>query len=214
MMPDTEVISCPACRHVVRVPADWLGTAVQCPECQAKFTAPVRRDGRLTEPVLLSEPAKAGRPRSGGDPLFWLPAWGLMLVGAVGVAVNGFTLAVVAREPAAFAAQKRAEAEDLARRFGQDPAAAADSWFITPPGLAGAAGYGVACGLAAFAGGLAMATRRGYRVAQLGCVLAAVNLPALCCVPGAVFGLWGMLLLAGDEGRGHFRTPERGARAP
>ena len=40
MTPETEVIACPACKHLVRVPLDWLGTQVQCPECKAMFRAP------------------------------------------------------------------------------------------------------------------------------------------------------------------------------
>ena len=29
MPPETEVITCPACRHLLRVPAEWLGQTVQ-----------------------------------------------------------------------------------------------------------------------------------------------------------------------------------------
>lgn len=204
MPPDTEVISCPACRHVVRVPADWLGTAVQCPECQAKFTAPVRDGDRLTDPVLLSAPAKSTASARRPDALFWLPAFGLMLVGVIAAGLNGYTLAAIAADPAGFAAAKKAEAEGLAVKLGQDPQLVAGNAFVRPGPLAGIAGYGVVCGLASLAAGLAMATRRAYRVAQVGCVLAAVNLPNLCCLPGALFGLWGMLILMGEEGRSHF----------
>ncbi|MBX9583459.1 MAG: zinc-ribbon domain-containing protein [Gemmataceae bacterium] len=205
MPPETEVISCPACKHLVRVPADWLGQTVQCPECQAKFTAPVRDGDRLTDPVLLSRPdepaeVRAGRP----DSLLWLPAWGLMLVGVVAVAADGYTLFTIARDPAGFEEGKRAQAVQVAKWLGQPPEAVAGNALVRAGPAAGVAGYGVACGLAAFAGGLAMALRRGYRVAQAGCVLAILNLPELCCVPGAVFGLWGLLMLAGEEGRSHF----------
>ena len=42
-----------------------------------------------------------------------------------------------------------------------------------------------------------MATRRHFRMAQLGCVLAALNVANGCCVPGAVFGLWGLAFIGG-----------------
>ena len=42
MPPETEVIACPACRHLVRVPADWLGQPVQCPQCQSDFAIGAR----------------------------------------------------------------------------------------------------------------------------------------------------------------------------
>ena len=55
-----------------------------------------------------------------------------------------------------------------------------------------------------FAGGLSMTRRRNYRLAQVACVLAAVNVAHGCCIPGALAGLWGMLMLSSDEGREHF----------
>jgi hypothetical protein len=55
-----------------------------------------------------------------------------------------------------------------------------------------------------FSGGLSIATRRNYRFAKFACVLAALNFPHLCCIPGAIAGLWGLLMLSSDEGREHF----------
>ena len=97
MTPETEVIACPACKHLVRVPLDWLGTQVQCPECQAMFRAPVRVDGKLTEAELLSRPASADapKPRPRMDIMLLLPAFGLLLCGVLGVVVNGWLLVLV-----------------------------------------------------------------------------------------------------------------------
>ena len=55
-----------------------------------------------------------------------------------------------------------------------------------------------------FYGGVAMATRRHYRMAQLGCVLAVLHVAYGCCLPGALAGLWGLLMLSSAEGREHF----------
>ena len=56
-----------------------------------------------------------------------------------------------------------------------------------------------------FLGGLSIALGWNYRLAQVGCVAAALNFTHLCCVPGAIAGLWGMLMINSDEGRAHFR---------
>ena len=56
----------------------------------------------------------------------------------------------------------------------------------------------------AFLAGLAVVTRHRYRLAQLGSVLAILNVPNLCCVPGAAFGVWSLILLCTPEGRRHF----------
>jgi hypothetical protein len=63
----------------------------------------------------------------------------------------------------------------------------------------------LAVSAAVFVGGLSVVRRRNYRFAQIACVLAAVNVAHACCVPGALFGLWGLLMLNSDEGREHFR---------
>ena len=35
-------------------------------------------------------------------------------------------------------------------------------------------------------------------------VLASLNFVHACCVPGALAGVWGLLMLGSDEGREHF----------
>ncbi len=209
MAAETEVIGCPACRHLVRVPADWLGQTVQCPECQAKFTAPIRDGERLTEAVLLDAPPKPASsvPSRGKlDVMLLLPAFGLMLVGFASFAVNSWNTVRYARDPAA--AEQDVTAIVKAWK-GQQPAADGaktpeqEAAELAPKIRAFVALFAVV-GAFEFAGGLAMAFRRNYRVAQLACVLASLNLANGCCVPGAVFGLWGLLMMRSDEGRAHF----------
>jgi hypothetical protein len=62
----------------------------------------------------------------------------------------------------------------------------------------------LAVSAAVFLGGLSIALRWNFRLAQLGCVLAMLNIANGCCIPGAVAGLWGILMLNSEEGRGHF----------
>ena len=217
MTPETEVIACPACKHLVRVPLDWLGTPVQCPECKAMFRAPARVDGKLTAAELLLRPASsadAPKPPKRMDAMLLLPAFGLLVCGCAGLAV-GATNAVRYLRDAGAAKQDVAQLIQETRQNGmltdgpQEPEAQArfDDDLATQrarplrtlvPLFAVVSGF-------VFYGGIAMATRRHYRMAQLGCALAVVNLAYGCCVPGAVAGLWGLLMLGSDEGREHFR---------
>ncbi len=211
MTPETEVIACPACKHLVRVPLDWLGTQVQCPECKALFRAPVRADGTLTEPELIARPAApAAAPRK-PDVMLLLPAFGLLFCGVAGAIVNGVFLYLFLSDPAGAKGWARNQMPALRQAgFGTpgppEEQAAEDERNATQ--LANMYRWLIPVSFAAsavvFAGGLSMARRRNYRLAQVACVLAAVNVAHGCCIPGALAGLWGMLMLSSDEGREHF----------
>lgn len=209
MTPETEVIACPACRRVVRVPADWLGQTVQCPECFATFTAPRREGDRLTEAVLLtpSKPdANSAPPRPAPDRALWISALGLMLLGVVSLVSNAVTLYAIVKDRDKFEAEKKEEAAKWAETFGQDPEKVgkehpAANW----PTLMGFTIWGVVCGAASFGGGAAIALRRRYWLARVGSALAILNFAGLCCVPGGIVGIWTWMMLRTDEGRGHFR---------
>jgi hypothetical protein len=65
---------------------------------------------------------------------------------------------------------------------------------------------GMALGAISAVGGYCMLRGRGYLVAFAGCIAAAVNVNELaCCVPGAIAGFWGILMLVRDDGRRYFR---------
>ncbi|WP_439621951.1 hypothetical protein [Gemmata sp.] len=211
--PETEVVLCPACKHALRVPLDWLGTSVQCPECKATFRAPARDgSGGLTDAVLLSRP-NAHRPaaRKPLDAMLLLPAFGLMLLGTAGVIVNAGTAYQLFADPPAVAKALQNQLSEM-RKFGvgqDDPEADRDRLDAERAAklvrglLWGLPVFAVVSGVA-FLGGLSIATRWNHRVAQLGCLAASLNVPHLCCVPGAVVGLWALLMLSSDEGRAHF----------
>jgi hypothetical protein len=210
--PETEVIACPACRHLVRVPLDWLGQQVQCPECKALFRAPVRAGGKLTEPELISRsgPPPAAIPAR-PDAMLLLPAFGLLLCGVAGVVVNAALLYLFLSEPGGgkqwaknqMPAMRKVgfgtpgPPETQEERDDQDAEKLARFYRWAVP-------LSLATSAVVFAGGLSIARRRNYRLAQVACVLASLNVAHLCCVPGALFGLWGLLMLGSDEGREHF----------
>ena len=212
-MPDpaTEVIACPACRHTVRVPLDWLGQTVQCPECKATFTAPVRVDGKLTEPTLIEAPARARGPSPKRNRLtLTFAGAGLVLVGIVSFVANGMTFT-------------KFLGPDGGKDWVKDSIGSMRQLGLAPPAADGDGGgedendraaaelapklkwvWPGAMALAALstAGGVCLVLRRNYRLAQLGCVAAALNVPHLCCVPGAVCGFWGVIALLADDGFG------------
>lgn len=212
MPPETEVISCPACNHLLRVPLDWLGQTVQCPECGARFKAPVRDGDGFTQPELLARPDPTPvAPRKKLDALLLLPAFGLLFCGVAGVIVNGMLTYRFLADPAG---SKEAIRDQLAKLreqgFGaDDPAADRDKLDDARAGQMVRAMCWVlpifaAVSTLVFLGGVSIALRWNYHLARVGCVAAALNVPHFCCVPGAVAGLWGLLMLNSGEGREHF----------
>jgi hypothetical protein len=214
--PETEVISCPACRHLLRVPLAWLGEQVQCPECRAMFRAPARdAAGGLTPAELISRPAPATAPppRKRADAMLLLPAFGLLFCGVAGTIVNGVQAARYLGNPRAATDDVLNVTAELRRqnvltdgpeqpgeraKFDEQRAAEyAPLLRVTAPAF-------TAVSALAFLGGLSMALRWNYRLAQVGCLAALLNLPNLCCVPGGVAGVWGLLMLGSEEGRAHF----------
>jgi hypothetical protein len=207
MPPETEVISCPACRHAVRIPTDWLGTTVQCPECQATFTAPRREGDSLTAAVLISASPHSHSPRrKPADSAIWIPAFGLMLLGVISLIVNGITAVEIARDPVRFEQRKKQEAEEVLKSMGLNQQAVGNNPGANWRFLAALSGWGILCGAASFAGGLGMALRKWYWLACLGSGLAIVNVAGCCCVPGAFFGVWALALLRTEETRKHFMS--------
>jgi hypothetical protein len=49
--------------------------------------------------------------------------------------------------------------------------------------------------------GISMLLGRGYWLAFLGCVAAIIHVNYLCCLPGVVSGVWGLLMLVRDDAR-------------
>lgn len=213
MTEETEVISCPACKHLLRVPLEWLGQPVQCPECQAMFKAPVRNGDVLTEPELISRPpaATVDNQRKPFDAMLLLPAFGLLLCGVMGVIVNGALLGKLisdrdgGREWAmnlTIALRNAGVGEKVPdeTQQQQDEQNAAQLLKLCQWGIP----LSLVVSIGVFLGGLSIALRWSYWLAQVGCVLAMVNIAHGCCVPGAAAGLWGLLMLNSEEGRGHF----------
>lgn len=230
-MADPLLIRCPACRHVVSLPDEFLGKVVTCMQCRAAFTAPAPAGDGLTAPTLL----RPGRRKVSA--FLFVPMFGLLLLGAAGVLVNGYLYVALKEDPgtaktfAGWLIRQQAKetpddepgpkgkdgkatsptAEDQQRWEARRKAFEADQERRIDESAAAAAPYvGAVQGpfalvsLGVLAGGMAFAARRFYWLAFVGCFLAMVNLNHACCVPGAVVGIWGFFALISDEGRRHF----------
>ena len=140
-----------------------------------------------------------------------LPAFGLLLCGVAGTVVNGMLTYNFLADPAGAKQYILNQMPEFRKAgFGADDppeerekrdAERAEKWagnlrWVLPALTLAAA--------LAFLGGLSIALRWNFWLAQIGCVAAALNVVGLCCVPGAISGLWGLLMLNSEEGRGHF----------
>ena len=173
--------------------------------------SPVRdADGRLTAPEVIPR-SSPNTTRRKPDPLLLLPAFGLLFCGVAATGVNGVFAYRLATDPAAVERMVRGQVGELrgVGAWADDPAEERDRRDDerAERGVAllrRASQPATAVGMLTFLGGLSIALRWNRRVAQAGCVAAAVNVAHLCCIPGTVAGLWGLLMLASDEGKAHF----------
>jgi hypothetical protein len=220
-------ITCPGCGRPLQVPAAAVGRPARCPHCRTAFRLPANPDGTPGTP----EPVRRAPliPR-----LLVVPGFGLLILGLAGTLVNGYLAARMALQPG-FAQQfargrvtevRSAEAMSGAMSepegWSGEPAAAvagaagaaggeeladerlAAAW---APGMLPVHATSAAVSAVVLLGGAAILRGRWFPLAVLGCLAAILNVNHLCCIPGAVAGVWGLLVLARDEVRAHFRRP-------
>ncbi len=211
----SEVISCPACRHSVRVPESLLGEAVRCPSCKSYFTAPTRdAEGRLGEAELLAEPPPFDsdretdrperRPPKNADALF-LPAIFLLLIGVLGSAVNGYRAYQAISNPELLKNQALEMQKKLAESFKiefkeQDAKLGTD---ILPLVVIGA----FLVSLLPLFGAMCMMSTRFYPVAMIGSFAAIINIANCICLLGAPVGIYCLIKLFDPDARSLFRRP-------
>jgi predicted Zn finger-like uncharacterized protein len=205
-----EVIACPNCRHQLRVPDHLLGTAVRCPQCRAFFRAPLRRDdGSLAEPELLSdvptvEPV-GGRP-PGRSPAL-VPGILLLLVGLIGLLMNGFTAYRMLFQTDDMVTQFRDILSDPNGPFRKQLGEQAKPEEITPErvrqwGNVSAIFAGV--NLLIVLGAICILSLRFYGFSILTCVLAILYVWLLCCLISGPFGIWALIKLLDPQVRASF----------
>ena len=215
-MSEASIVNCPACAKPVAIPAEYLGRIVHCVQCKATFTA--------SDPPTLVR-----RTPSKISPFFFVPTFGLLLLGAAGVAANGYLYFAIANDPNVAKDYARGIVRELAETKPSDlpkspktedeKSAVAEtrkafdaeqdrrieaSAEAMVPYMRSVQGPFALVSLGVFAGGLAFALRRWYVLAFVGCALAVANVNQACCIPGAVVGLWGFFALISEEGRRYF----------
>jgi hypothetical protein len=209
-MPD--LFRCPKCAIALDVPAEFRGKVIRCLECQATLQAPGLDGGELR---LIT--------RGRFAPKIFVPVAALLLLGAMGMIVNGYFAVQFARDPAAVAiyaestiaqmtalnalvtdkAKKDEPPVPDAERRKQLEAYARENAGTMTKTMALFAGVSAV----SLAGGIAYAVGRWRWLAALGCVAAIANLNHGCCFPGAVAGVWGLFALISNEGLRHFGSP-------
>lgn len=222
------VITCPnpACAKPLNLPAAAVGRPLSCPHCRTGIGVALGPDGTPTAPTVV--------PTRRVPAMFLVPAFALIILGAGSLFGHGyiagdiFTRPDASREYARLMLNYARDAEQSGKpadavrgkqeadpfdpfgaalggagvasvREESDEARARAAWWVGPACLALAL-----LGLVMAAGGVAMVLGRWYWLAAAGCVAAFLSINPCCCVPGAVAGLWGGLMLARDDGRRHF----------
>ncbi len=191
-------VKCPACRHDVLVPDSLLGDRVQCPLCYEFFIAPEQTaSGELGDSLPLDPQRYRVPPRSGLASRLAAPAILLLLLGLLGAMLNGFMMYTLAANPG----QMIEILEKLSERQLTPEERAESLNLMRIQYTLGAGMAGITC-LAA----LAMLVRRGFWLAVLGSVLAILNYPTGCCLPGIPLGIWSLIVLFNPDVKALFST--------
>ena len=240
-MTTRTVLPCPACGRSLGFPAEAVGKPLNCPHCGAAFHIPLAHDGTpgaLTPGTPPSRPA-FDLPRGFIVPVFGLLMLGF--AGMLVDGYLSYRFATVPDADYEYAYGRVIEARSI-ESMGDTKAAASDEWEqIAPaaaagcvmaieataviedaanvrlarawqPAVAPASHYTIIASALAALGGMCILRGRCYWLAILGCVAAIANVNHLCCIPGGIAGLWGLLTLVRDEGRLHFGiVPKPGA---
>ena len=223
-------ITCPGCGKPLHVPASAVGKPARCPHCRAAFRLPANPDGSPGTP----EPVRHG---PGLPRVLFVPGFGLLMLGLAGTLVNGYLAARMSLQPGfdrEFARGRVGEVRSAEAMSGAmseptawsgEPGAAlggtvavvaaeelaneelAAAW---APGMTPLHWVSTAVSAVAFLGGVAILRGRWYPLAVAGCVAAILNVNHLCCLPGAVAGVWGLMALARDDVRAFFKRGGEG----
>ena len=219
--PTGHHIPCPGCDRTLNVPPAAAGHSVSCPHCGATFHLPARLGRKV-----LSVPKQ----------LFG-PALALILFGMAGLLVNGYLSLMFAFQPGSdheFArtrvkqvrtagvlaeAKKNAnipedEREELPAAeapLSPEEEALAVAW---TPNMRPLHLFGTFASSLTLSAGVCLLAGRYYWLAVIGCIAAWLNVDPICCIPGGLAGVWGLLMLVRDDARGHFRRERTPSNEP
>jgi hypothetical protein len=200
------------------VPDELLGQRVKCPTCGTNFNAEVKDFPPAGEPVaseaLEADQGPAQRPweRTPGEDDYGpsrrrpsslgavaAPGICLLITGILGILINLFQV-FYALTPAPPPPPKKAGNPDPNQEFME---MVQQSTHGPVPMVAGAVFAFVS--LVVVGGAVAMLRGRMHWLAVTGSVLAIVNIGNFCCVLGAPFGIWSLVVLFREDVRQAFQ---------
>ena len=233
MTPTRTVIPCPACGRPLGLPPEAVGKPLNCPHCALAFHVPRNGDG-TPGAVAVGGPRSgfaSGLPRGFVVPVLALLMLGF--AGMFVDGYLSYLFATRPNAEYEYAYNRAVEVRSIAS-MGDASSTASDRWEqVAPasvggcamtvaagevleteadvklakawqPSVAPASHYSFAASTLTAVGGLCILRGRFYWLAIAGCVAAIVNVNHLCCIPGGVAGVWGILSLVRDDGRLHF----------
>ena len=200
-----ESIYCPACNNKLRVPDELMGQQVQCPKCQAMFTAPPPPPSAspLTTDHPGAPPQRMGERHAdfGYEDDRWdqeprrlaasnrrkLPGILLIVVGLLQALMNmyGLSLALISPD------ELRKQFQQLQAMF---PMAGAPQFDPVKAQLITTSVF-LMVSIAQIAGGISLFRGRFYSLAIIGAFLAIVNCNQVCCLAGIPVGIWSLIVL-------------------
>jgi len=223
-----EIIYCPSCNQKVRVPAEMLGTTVQCPLCRHVFTAPVRAGGpppvtQVQEPpvvTLASRPlpseasppsdSPAGQPwavdpysREAARARLRVPATILCIATAMALAYDIVQIVQFRIEGVQGYAKQVEAQQEMMRQFlpAQQGFPTETMYVLTLVMLCVMS----VMNLATLFASVQMFRMRGYGLAVTGSLLGILNLlNCPCCLVGFPASLWALILLFQPDVRNAF----------
>lgn len=225
------IIHCPnpVCQRLLNLPSEAIGKPISCPYCRSSIRIEWSEQGAAQE-VRLGQTGGLRIPRMLQVPGFLLLILGvagifvnLYVAGRIdneagfaltyardrvrdlrqATGLSGFSntsrdsdevgpweLFAAAAGPAALATEQMRADEELAQTWA--PRMQPLHYLFAGVSLISAIG------------GVCILRGRGYWFAFIGCLAAILNLNNACCFPGAIGGIWGILVLIRDDGRVHF----------
>jgi hypothetical protein len=230
------VITCPtpACGKPLKLPAGAVGKPLSCPHCRTPIRVTLGPDGT---PASVTSPARLMRvPRMlmiPGFALLILGVAGAFVNGYIAADCYWNPGAEVEH-----AARFVREFNNLDKQLNfnkprkkDDEASDHEAFMAAAGGGAGATVLiavdtarteawatrmkpvhtaSTVTSLLAAVAGWCILRGRWYYFSLLGCVAAMTTVGQACCIPGTLAGLWGILVLARDDGRTHFGIRPKG----
>ena len=211
-MPD-DLIHCPSCNFQLRLPVELYGTAVECPQCHSRFTAPapVARPAAVRPPLGREYDAHArdvsdfieGYPQGPNRAAATVRAPAIILIVLASLVTLQHVWGVITAEKALADFRDLANDKDLPpqlrdtfQQFGK--LMTVQQIVITNSVIAAAS-------LISLLGGIQMLRLRTYGLAVAGAILGLNPLSCPCCMAQVPIAIWALVILFRSDVRMAFR---------